>query len=38
MSDFSTASHNPFDETRPYLLSLYMTLVGYSGGRAARDQ
>ena len=30
MSDFSATAHNPFDETRPYLLSLYMTLVGYS--------
>ena len=30
MSDFSATVHNPFDETRPYLLSLYMTLVGYS--------
>ena len=30
MSDISATAHNPFDETRPYLLSLYMTLVGYS--------
>ncbi len=30
MSDISATAHNPFDEARPYLLSLYMTLVGYS--------
>ena len=38
MSDFSATAHNPFDETRPYLLSLYMALVGYSVGRAASNQ
>ena len=30
MTDQGVARTNPFDETRPYLLSLFMTLVGYS--------